>query len=90
MLTDPQNDVPCTECETEGPLARLDEDGRCHSCHELIDALADAIEGGGTNDEITERLIDALPGLSWSDCSIALRRLVGPGPCHGVHPVGAA
>ena len=86
-MTDPQDDVPCRGCEAEGPPARLDDEGMCRDCRaphdptdlmaDLLLAMADAIEAGGGNDAITERLIDALPGLSWSDCSIALRRLVG-------------
>ena len=33
-MTDPQDDVPCRACETEGPRARLDDDGVCRRCRE--------------------------------------------------------
>jgi len=33
-MTDPQDDVPCTACETEGSRSRLDKDGVCRRCRE--------------------------------------------------------
>ena len=45
MLTDPQDDVPCRGCETEGPRARLDDEGLCPDCRtpagRLVTALAE-------------------------------------------------
>lgn len=34
MMTDPQNDIPCRGCETEGSRSRLDEEGLCPDCRE--------------------------------------------------------
>ena len=46
-LTDPQDDVPCRGCETEGPPARLDDDGLCRRCRveaaEVDTRIADAV-----------------------------------------------
>jgi hypothetical protein len=43
-LTDPQDDIPCTACEIEGPRSRLDDDGLCPGCRtpagRLVTALA--------------------------------------------------
>ena len=45
MMTDPQDDIPCTACETEGPRSRLDEEGLCPDCRtpagRLVTALAE-------------------------------------------------
>ena len=41
-MTDPQDDVPCRRCETEGPPARLDDDGVCRRCRVPHEREADA------------------------------------------------
>ena len=41
-MTDPQDDVPCRGCETEGPPTRLDDDGLCRRCCVPREREADA------------------------------------------------
>ena len=48
-MTDPQDDVPCRGCETEGPPARLDDDGMCRRCRVPHVDLADVIAGEAVN-----------------------------------------
>jgi len=47
MLTDPQNDVPCTSCETEGSRSRLNEDGLCPDCRTPAGRLVTALAARG-------------------------------------------
>jgi hypothetical protein len=45
--TDPQNDIPCTECKTEGPRSRLDKDGLCPGCRTPAGRLVTALAARG-------------------------------------------
>ena len=44
-MTDPQDDIPCRSCPTEGSRSRLDDDGLCPGCRtpagRLVMALAE-------------------------------------------------
>jgi hypothetical protein len=55
-MNDPQNDIPCTECKTEGPRSRLD-DGLCPDCQtpagRLVTALGVLGIKAAANDEET-------------------------------------
>jgi len=61
-MTDPQDDVPCRGCETEGSRSRLDDEGLCPDCRtpsaRLLHALSElGISGDhvrATDDETVE------------------------------------
>jgi hypothetical protein len=67
--TDPQDDVPCRECETEGPEHALNDEGICRVCaaededdgDEVSDALRQIATAIGTPKGV-DPLAD-LPGL---------------------------
>jgi hypothetical protein len=42
-MNDPQNDIPCTACEVEGPRSRLDDDGLCPDCRTPAGRLVTAL-----------------------------------------------
>jgi hypothetical protein len=51
-MTDPQNDIPCTACETEGSRSRLDDDGLCPDCRTPAGRLVAALRERCLNDAV--------------------------------------
>jgi len=57
-MTDPQNDIPCTACETEGSRSRLDADGLCPGCRTPAGRLVAALMEINIDSEIGGRFVN--------------------------------
>jgi hypothetical protein len=77
-MNDPQNDIACTACETEGPRSRLD-DGLCPDCRTPAGRLVTALAARGvkaTKDaDDFELTVDGMDigadPIGWSIISVA-------------------
>jgi hypothetical protein len=61
-MTDPQDDVPCTACETEGARSRLDDDGLCPGCRTAAGRLLTELSARGIKATDTGNAI-RVPGV---------------------------
>jgi len=66
-MTDPQDDVPCRACPTEGSRSRLDEDGLCPNCRTPAGRLVTALAARNIKAQTAKALDGVLVGRMFAD-----------------------